>query len=145
MTTRAPAGISKPRRSWKTPFSPLDEDRLGVQVPRRLVARHDAAHRRRDHDVHLPEPRLDLRGQGLAQALRARRILEDEHLLQEDGGVQARREDEMPFQQGAGGAELVEDVVLGHGLRVRDGGVFWQLRKGAAREGASPLSPLEMA
>ena len=42
-----------------------------------------------------------------------RRILEHEHLLQEDRRMQARRQDEMAFQQSAGGAKLVKRLIGG--------------------------------
>ena len=58
------------------------------------------------------EALADLLGQRPAQALGARRILEHEHLLQEDRRVQARGQDEMAFEQGARGAKFVKHVVL---------------------------------
>ena len=91
----------------------LDEDRLGAEPARRLVARHDAADRGRSDDVDRAERRARLLGQRPAQPLGARRILEDEHLLQEDRRMQAGRQDEMAFEQRAGGAELVKRLVGG--------------------------------
>jgi hypothetical protein len=69
----------------------LDENRLGAQPARRLIAGHDAAQSRRDDDVDLAESGLRLLRQGPAQALGARRILKDEHLLQENRRSEAGR------------------------------------------------------
>ena len=54
------------------------------------------------------ERRARLQRQRPAQPLRALGVLEDEHLLQEDRRAQAGAEDEMPLQQRAGGAKLLE-------------------------------------
>ena len=94
----------------------LDEYRLGAEPARRLVAGHDAAERRRDHDVDVAERRSRLRGQRAAQPRGARRILEHHHLLQKHRRMQPGGQDEMALQQGAGGAEFVEDFGLAEGF-----------------------------
>ena len=91
----------------------LDEDRLGAEPARGLVARNDAADRRRGDDVDRPEGGARLARQRAAQALGARRVLKDEHLLQEDRRAQSRGQDEMPLEKRAGGAEFVERLFGG--------------------------------
>jgi hypothetical protein len=51
---------------------------------------------------------------GLAEPLAAVGAHEHQVLLQEDRAVQAAGQHEVAFAQGAGGAEFVEDVVVGH-------------------------------
>mgnify|MGYP000976197690 CR=1 FL=1 len=92
----------------------LDEDRLGAQLPCGLVTGNDAANRRRDDDVDLAERRFRLLGQGATELFRPFRILEDEHLLEEDGAAQPRRQNEMTFQKRACVAKFSEHFVLGH-------------------------------
>ena len=48
-------------------------------------------------------------GQRPAERLGVRRMLEHERALEIAAAVQARREAEVPFQKGAGGAEEIED------------------------------------
>ena len=60
-----------------------------------------------------PNAALRLERERAAQPLGARRVLEDEHLLQEDRRAQAGAEDEMPFEQRAGGAEFGEGLFGG--------------------------------
>ena len=62
------------------------------------------------------ERRARLGGQRAAQALGARRILKDEHLLQEDRRMQPGGQNEMALEQGARVAEFVEDFGLGQHL-----------------------------
>ena len=56
----------------------------------------------------LPNAASRLARQRAAQPLGAGRVLEDEHLLQEHRRMQAGRENEMPLEQRAGGAEFGE-------------------------------------
>jgi hypothetical protein len=91
----------------------LDEDRLGAEPARGLVARNDAADRRRGDDVDRPEGGARLPRQRAAQALGARRILKNRHLLQEERRAQSRREDEMPIEQRAGGAKFLQRLFGG--------------------------------
>ncbi len=97
----------------------LDVHRADVQVFRRLIAGDDAADGGRDGDIDRPDRGDDLLRQGLAQTLTTGAVHEDQVLLQEDRTVQAGRQHEMAFAQGAGGAELVQDVFGVHeaGLR----------------------------
>ena len=100
----------------------FDEHRLAAERPCSLISRDDAADCRRHDQVHLPERAADLVGQRAANALASHRILEDAHLLQEDRRAQAGGKDEVPLQEGAGGAEFGEDFVVGHGgLRTPSG------------------------
>src|SRR5208337_1686642 len=92
---------------------PLDEDRPGAEPARRLVARHDAADRGRSYDVDRSERLQRLLGERPAEPLGSGRILEHEHLLQEDRRMQAGRQDEVTLQQRAGGAELVKRLIGG--------------------------------
>ena len=52
--------------------------------------------------------------QRAAELFRARGVLKDEHLLQEHRRASPRTEDEVAFEQGAGGAEFGEGFVRGH-------------------------------
>ncbi len=92
---------------------PLDEDRLGAEPARGLVAGDDAAERGRGDDVDRAEGFAGLLRQRPAKALGARRILEHEHLLQKHRRMQPRRQDEMAGEQGAGGAKLVKRLIRG--------------------------------
>jgi hypothetical protein len=83
-------------------------------LARGLIARQDAAHGRRDHQVDLGRRRPDLLRQGLAQPLAAVGLGEHQVLLQEHRAVQPRRKHEMPLAQRPGGTEFVKDVVGGH-------------------------------
>ena len=58
----------------------------------------------------LPNAAFALQRQRPAQLLGALRVLEDEHLLQEDRRAQAGGQDEMPLEQRAGGAEFGEGL-----------------------------------
>ena len=113
ISTRAPRRDREAAPQLERAVLALDEDRLGAEPARRLVARHDAADRRRSDDVDRAERRARLLRQRAAQPLGARRILEDEHLLQKHRRVQAGGKDEMPLEQRAGGAEFVERLVCG--------------------------------
>ena len=116
--TRAPSGMAKPRRSCERAVLALDEDRLGAELARRLVARHDAADRRRDDDSRsAPKAARDLLGQRPAQPLGAHRVLKTNIFCRKIGAAQARRQDEMALEQRAGGAEFGEDLVGRHGGR----------------------------
>src|SRR6185437_10393998 len=108
-------GDRKTAPELERPALALDENRFRAEPARRLVARHDAAERRRGDDVDLAEFLPRLGRQGATEFFRAGRVLEDEHLLQEDGGMPAGTQDEMAFEQRAGGAELVEGLFGGQG------------------------------
>src|SRR3546814_5215134 len=56
----------------------------------------------------------DRLGQRAAQPFGARGILKHAHLLEENGRVQPRRQDEMPLEQRIRATELVEHFVWGH-------------------------------
>ena len=55
ISTRAPGAIVEAAPQLEHAVLALDEDRLGAEPARRLVARHDAAERRRGDDVDRPE------------------------------------------------------------------------------------------
>jgi hypothetical protein len=92
---------------------PLDEDRLGAEPARGLVAGNDAAERGRGDDVDRAKRFASFLSQRPAKALGASRILENEHLLQKHWRVQPRRQDEMAGEQGASGAKLVKRLIRG--------------------------------
>ncbi len=100
---------------FQHPALALDIDRGHAELAGGLVARNDAADRRRDHHIDRAHPRLYQGSQRLAQPLAAIGVHEHQVLLQEDAAVQARGEDEMPLAQSAGGAEFLEHVFVGHG------------------------------
>ena len=108
ISTRAPGANVEAAPQLEHAVLALDENRLRAEPARRLVARHDAAERRRGDDVDLAECLARHRGQRPAELFRARRVLEDEHLLQEHRRAQARGQNEMALEQRAGGAELFE-------------------------------------
>ncbi len=60
-----------------------------------------------------PKAARALRGERAAQAFGAGRILEDEHLLQEDRRTQARGENEVALEKRASGAKFVERLFWG--------------------------------
>ena len=113
ISTRAPGSNREPAAQLEDAALALDEDRLGAEPARGLVARNDAAERGRSDDVDRPERFAGLLRQRPAEALGARRILEHEHLLQKHRRVQPRRQDEMAGEQGAGGAKLVKRLIRG--------------------------------
>ena len=67
-----------------------------------------------DDDVDPAEFGLQLAGKRCAQALRRRRVREDQRLLQENRAAPAGRQDEVALQQSADSSEFVEDVLGVH-------------------------------
>ena len=94
----------------ETAFFALDKDRFGTELPRCLIPGDDAADCRGYNDINLAERGRHLVSKRLAETFGADRVLEDEHLLQEDGATQARGEDEMTLQQRTGIAEFLQHL-----------------------------------
>ena len=101
----------KPRRSLNDAALALDEDRLGAEPARGLIARNNAPERGGSDNIDRSERLARLLSQRPAKTLGASRILEYEHLLQKHPRVQSRRQDEMAGEQGAGGPKLVKRLI----------------------------------
>ena len=95
---------------------PLGEDRAHAERARHLVADHDAAERRGE-DRRRAEP-ASAGAERVAERRRVARMLEHERALQVPGAVQTRRQTEVAFEQGAGLAEQMQELVVGHRRRV---------------------------
>src|SRR3546814_5035370 len=104
----------KQKTAYEMRISDWSSDVCSSDLPRGLIAGNDAADRRRDDEIDLPERLADRLGQRAAQPFGARGILKHAHLLEENGRVQPRRQDEMPLEQRIRATELVEHFVWGH-------------------------------
>lgn len=105
-------------------LGPLQEHARHAQRTRHFMADDHAAHGGGDDRADLClDLRRDFRGHRLAQPGGARRVHQDARTLQIAWAAQARGQDEMPFEQRLGGAELGEDVVIGHAGQLRQ--VIW--------------------
>ena len=107
------AGLeAKPRRSSNVPSRPLEEHRGLAQRAAHFMADDHAAHRRRDDDVDCAreDRRAACRRAPGPAVRRARRVHQHARALQIARAAQARRQDEMPFEQRVGGAEFGEDL-----------------------------------
>src|SRR5262249_48616918 len=88
-----------------------------TQVPGGLIARDDAADRRRNDLADVPVAlRAQLVGECPAQAFGLVGIHEDPRLLQEDRRTQAGAQDEVALEQGAAVAKDGEHVIGRHAL-----------------------------
>ena len=86
-----------------------------ARTPRRaadLLADDDAAQGRRQHHV-APQARVAAAMRG-AEGLGAGGVLQHERALQVAGTVEARGQPEVPVEQGAGLAEMAQDVGVVH-------------------------------
>ena len=114
MSTRVALGDGEAAPKPEHLLLALDEDRLGAERARRLVAWDDAADRRRDHEIDLAEARLGLRRERPAKTLGALRVAEDEVLLQIERRAKAGGQNEMAFEQGPRGAKFVQHLIRRH-------------------------------
>ncbi|PAV69700.1 hypothetical protein WR25_05070 [Diploscapter pachys] len=100
----------------------FDEHRLDAQRTRHLMARDHAAHRGADDRA---DPCLQFGGNALhqrvGQAGATARVHQHARALQVARAAQARRQDEMPFEQRVRGAEFGQHVVVGHRHSSRTG------------------------
>src|SRR3546814_18470159 len=79
----------------------------------------DAAHSRRDDEVdRVPQLARQLGGERRGEAAGAVAVHQDACALQVIFAVTARGEEEMPVQQGVGGTELGQDVIVGPGRMI---------------------------
>lgn len=85
-------------------------------MPRRLISWDNPAHGGGNNDVRFNACGFDFLGQRFADNFRQAGVFEDQGLLKKDGTPPPGRQNEVPFQQRAGFAKDIENVVSIHGL-----------------------------
>ena len=116
-TSTLSSGLKREATPQRQPaVLPLGEDRAHAERARHLVADDDAAERRREHDRRAVA--LERGAERFTERRRVARVLEHERALQVPGAVQTRRQTEVAFEQGAGLAEQMQELVVGHRRRV---------------------------
>ena len=109
ISTLRPGSRRKPRRRPNTPSGRSTNIAGFAQRAAHFVADDDPAHRRRDHRRRSPAYLCgQLCGQRAGQPLGPPGVHQHPRALQVARAAQARREDEMAFEQRLRGAELVE-------------------------------------